>query len=272
MKWTRGTTEFIVKETGRLLRAKRISVVEKLDILFPTLGLPLALFWFLYLVDANLVLASFFGILRPLSVAVGGQEFVFPTWGLTDDFSVIYGGDFVAVTLLTFVAPVLSFVVDLWKSPRVLFPFLAKSTALYASLGPLSFLGVVSYLISGKATFLVTGDRSGPDTSPAPPAPKRKGILRILAGLHPDDRTVQGFELGTGLLFAVAAFLFFQPTTLGLAIGFLLLPFLHRVGWDNPMARGLVYLPLALIFVGLGLGGFGLFGAKTVMFGYGFHF
>ncbi len=270
MKWTRGTSEFIVKETGRLLRARNISWVEKLDILFPTLGLPLALFWFLYLVDANLVLASLFGIARPLTVAVGGQELVFPTWGLDDGFSVIYGTDFVLVTLLTFTAPILSFVVDLWRKPTVLVPFLAKSTALYASLGPLSFLGVLSYLFSGKATFLVTGDRAGgrPETRGS----ARRSLGQTLAGLHPDHRTVQAFELATGLLFAAAAIVFFQPTTLGLAIGFLLLPFLHRVGWENRAAQGLIYLPLALIVVGLSLGGLGLFGAKTVMFGYGFHF
>jgi cellulose synthase/poly-beta-1,6-N-acetylglucosamine synthase-like glycosyltransferase len=270
MKWTRGTSEFIVKETGRLLRARNISWVEKLDILFPTLGLPLALFWFLYLVDANLVLASFFGIARPLTLALGGHELVFPTWGLDDGFNVIYGADFVAVTLLTFTAPILSFVVDLWRRPAVLVPFLAKSTALYASLGPLSFLGVLSYVLSGKATFLVTGDRAR--TGNGREGPTRRGLRNTVAGLHPDHRTVQAFELATGLLFIAAAVVFFQPTTLGLAIGFLLLPLLHRVGWENRIAQGLVYLPLALIVVGLSLGGLGLFGAKTAMFGYGFHF
>jgi len=270
MKWTRGTSEFIAKETGRLLKARNISWVEKLDILFPTLGLPLALFWFLYLVDANLVLASLFGVARPITVAVGGQDLVFPTWGLTDGFSVIYGVDFVAVTLLTFTAPILSFVVDLWRRPTVLVPFLAKSTALYASLGPLSFLGVLSYVLSGKATFLVTGDRTraGQVTGRS----TRRGLRQTLAGLHPDHRTVQTFEVATGLLFLGAAVVFFQPTTLGLAVGFLLLPFLHRVGWENRAAQALVYLPLAFIVVGLFLGGMGLFGAKTVMFGYGFHF
>jgi cellulose synthase/poly-beta-1,6-N-acetylglucosamine synthase-like glycosyltransferase len=119
MKWTRGTSEFIVKETGRLLRARNISWVEKLDILFPTLGLPLALFWFLYLVDANLVLASFFGIARPLTLALGGHELVFPTWGLDDGFNVIYGADFVAVTLLTFTAPILSFVGEEYRPLRL---------------------------------------------------------------------------------------------------------------------------------------------------------
>ena len=38
MKWTRGTSEFLSKMGGWLLRAKNITWAEKLDILFPTLS------------------------------------------------------------------------------------------------------------------------------------------------------------------------------------------------------------------------------------------
>ena len=38
---------------GWLLRAKNISWTEKLDILFPTLNLPLTLVYFLFMLNAN---------------------------------------------------------------------------------------------------------------------------------------------------------------------------------------------------------------------------
>lgn len=46
IKWTRGTCEFLSKEVGRLIRSPNILTVEKLDILLPTLSLPLSLLYF----------------------------------------------------------------------------------------------------------------------------------------------------------------------------------------------------------------------------------
>ena len=128
---------------------------------------------------------------------------------------------------------------------------------------------MLSYVVTGKATFLVTGDKSRPGASARG---KRRGLRTILGELHPDQGMVQGFELVIGLVFMAASVFFFQPTTLGLAVGFLLLPLMHRVGWEHGAAQALLYVPLAFIVLGLSLGGMGLFGAKTVMFGYGFHF
>ncbi len=269
MKWTRGTSEFLLKEGARLIRSKRISWTEKLDILFPTLGLPLSLFWFLYLVDANLVLGWLYGTSKPITLAVGSAELVFPGWGLDAGFNRIYSTDFLAITLLTFAAPVLVFLVDLAAHPLRLWRFLAKSTTLYASLGPLSFLGVLSYLITRRATFLVTGDKRATSETGGRGQWTLKGAL---GRLHPDQTLVQAFEVATGLTFAVTALLFFQPATFGLAMAFLLLPALHRLGWDHPLARVAVYVPFTLIVGGLAIGVVSLVQMQTVFFGYGFHF
>ncbi|MDH4043223.1 MAG: glycosyltransferase [Gemmatimonadota bacterium] len=270
MKWTRGTTEFLHRELGRLLKSRRIPWVEKLDILFPTLGLPLSLFWFLYLVDANLVLGTLLGETRQITFALGAQAFAFPVRTLGGAFHGIYSADFAVITLLTFLAPILSFIVELAHRPLVLFRFLGKSTALYATLGPLSFLGVCSYLATGRATFLVTGDRGTRGVT----APRGVGhrLRQFLTNTHPDQGLVQAFEIGTGLVFAFAAVVFFQPTTLGLALGFLLLPIMHRLSWEHPLAQLFLLLPFLLIVGGVALGGLALFGVQSVFFGYGFHF
>lgn len=261
MKWTKGTSEFIHRELLNILRSRRLTWPEKMDVLLPTLNLPLSMAWFLFLIDANLGLTLLFGEVRPLTVALAGMEFVVPTVGLDGAFSVIYSPDFLIMTLLTLVAPILCFVIEMWRTPVVLGRFLAKSTAVYASLGPLSTIGVASYLVTRRATFLVTGERDGGQA-----ARKRRPLS------HPDRRRVQAFELFVGATLVLTGFAFFQPASIGLGVAFALTPILHLVDWSHPLMRTAVYVPLALIGVGVALAMTSLVGVQTVFMGYGLHF
>jgi cellulose synthase/poly-beta-1,6-N-acetylglucosamine synthase-like glycosyltransferase len=273
MKWTRGTCEFLAREMFRAIRSPRIPLVEKLDVLLPTLNLPLSLFYFLFVVDANLVLTSLFSHPRPLTLAWGGMEVVVPTLGLHAGFNAVNGVDFYLITVLTLLSPILCFVIEMWRTPIKLFRFLCQSTALYGALGPLSCLGVVLYLATGKAVFHVTADRSSRN---AAPVGKLNGFRaqwrQLLAGSHPDHWLVQGFEVLCGIVFGFICLKLFQVSFLGLALAFLFLPILHHVAWNHPVMRRLVYLPFILVLAGLSLGGTALFGMQTMMFGFGFHF
>ena len=278
MKWTRGTCEFLQKEMGEMLRSKEISLVEKADILFPTLNLPLSLFYFLFVVDANLVLASLFGRSAPLTVELGTTTLQLPAWRLDSAFGALNGPDFFVITLLTLVAPILCFIIDLWKRPRQLFLFLCRSTALYGALGPLSCLGVLFYLVTGKAIFHVTADRSGwrpahvHAQSIIPVASLREGMRRLLTNSHPDHMFVQGFEIICGIVFGIMCIYMVQVSFFGVAFGFILLPLMHRVSWDHPLVRPLVFIPFLLVMTGVLLGGLALAGMQSVLFGFGFHF
>lgn len=278
MKWTRGTSEFIRKELGRLIRSRRISWPEKLDILLPTLNLPLSLVWFLFLLDANLVLPLLFGAAHPVTIAWGGREMVLPTLALGREFQAVYSPDFLVVTLLTLVAPILCFVLDLWRHPVRLFRFLARSTAVYASLGPLSFLGVLMYAVTGRATFLVTGERgtatsgNGTAASGAWGRRLRGSLTGLLTRSHPDHLVIQGFEVAVGILLMVAGLLFVQLTTVGLGVAFVMMPVMHRLTWRHPAVVPMAYVPFTLIAAGVTLAMGSLVGIQTVMFGYGFHF
>jgi cellulose synthase/poly-beta-1,6-N-acetylglucosamine synthase-like glycosyltransferase/uncharacterized membrane protein (UPF0136 family) len=277
MKWTRGTSEFLSKKFGWLLRAKNISWTEKLDIFFPTLNLPLTLLYFLFMLNANLALPYFFGFRQDLTFVTAGTEFHLPILTLDPRFQVIYGWDFYLITLLTFFAPVLSFVLALAAQPLKLFRFLSHSTALYAALTPLSSIGVLAYMISGKAFFLVTGDQQQAEHLDKTKSSSwlqniRSGWQTFLAKSHPDTRLVQGFEILTGLLFGIASLVMFQISFMGLCLAFLLLPLMHHLKWESRFVRGLVYVPFALIMLGVLLSGLSVFGMKAVFFGYGFHF
>ncbi|GAB4242723.1 MAG: hypothetical protein Kow0027_01340 [Saprospiraceae bacterium] len=277
MKWTRGTSEFLKKKMAWLLRAKNITWAEKLDILFPTLNLPLTLLYFLFMVNANLILPYFFGKSQIMTVEMGGTALTFPVMVLHEAFMNIYSPDFFAITMLTFFAPVLCFILAMALKPLKLFRFLAHSTALYAALGPLSSIGVLAYLISGKAIFLVTGDKQQKehtDTAGASSffAKLKKGWENLIHKSHPDTLPVQAFEVLTGLVFAVACLYMFQISFFGLCLAFVLLPVMHYLGWDAKAMRVLVYLPFALILLGVGLASLSMVGMQTVFFGYGFHF
>ncbi len=276
MKWTRGTCEFLKLKMGWLLRAKNISWAEKLDILFPTLNLPLTILYFFFMVDANLMLPWFFGERQDLTWVTGGVEFAMPVYSLGHGFDNIYSADFFAITLLTFFAPVLCFLIGLARQPLKLFKFISHSTALYAALGPLSALGVITYFISGKAVFLVTGDNSqqavGTQEQSGKTNALREGWRRFVQRSHPDSMPVQAFEVFIALLFGTVCIFMFQISFMGLCFAFALLPIMHHLGWRNRFVRIAAYIPFFFILAGLLLAGLSLFGMQTVFFGYGFHF
>ncbi len=279
MKWTRGTCEFLSKKGKWLLKAKNISWTEKLDIFFPTMNLPLTLFYFLFMLVANLALPALFGVAQPLTFELAGTEFVLPIIGLDKGFNVIFTPDFFIITILTFFAPVLCFILSLLHRPFTLFRFLSHSTALYAALGPLSSIGVISYILSGgKAFFLVTGDNKQTEHHEGKLATKhffqriKEAYGELIAKSHPDKKVIQGVEIATGLFFAIMCVLMFQISFMGLCLAFVLLAVMHHIPWENKMIQVLVYVPFLLMLLGVSLGAMSAFGMQTVFFGYGFHF
>lgn len=278
MKWTRGTCEFFAREMWPALRSRTIPLVEKLDVLFPALSLPLSLVYFLFVIDANIVFATLFTRPHALTLVLGSHQLVLPTRMLDPGFAAVSSWDFFLITFLTFVAPVLCFVIELAGRPRQLFRFLCQSSVMYAALGPMSSLGVLGYLLTGKATFLVTGDRGrvARETGAVARRPWwRRGwewVCGAFLRSHPDHPLVQGFEVACGVVFGVACLQLLQVSFLGLALGFVMLPILHHVPWDHPVMQRLLYVPFLLIISGLLFGGLSLLGVQSVFFGYGFHF
>jgi cellulose synthase/poly-beta-1,6-N-acetylglucosamine synthase-like glycosyltransferase len=273
MKWTRGTCEFLLRETARLLRSRRITWVEKLDILLPTLNLPLSFLFFLFVLDANLVLTSLYGNIATMTWVIGGRPWLVPVLRLNPAFDVLDRTDLYVVTLIALISPVLCFVIDMARQPRRLWTFLARSTALYGALGPLSSIGVVLFALTRRAVFHVTADRARLRTHRDGLAGRlRRSLLEFARRSHPDDPLVQGIELVCGAILVSLACVTVQLPFLGLALGYLMLPVLHHVRWDWLPVQAAIQLPLILIVLGVALGSLSLMGIQTVFFGYGFHF
>jgi len=273
VKWTRGTCEFLLQWTGRLLKSRRITTAEKLDILFPTLNLPMTFFFFLFMINAQFLLPLIIGQFRVLTLELGGQALLLPVMSFKPEVNVIFGPDFYAITMLTVLAPILCFIVELWRRPQTLVRFLTHSVAIYSALSPLTFICVVGFAATRKARFLVTADAVGNGASRSPAdAGKFMRLKRFWSETHPDHTAVRLFELGMGIAFGVTAIATFQISFLGLSIAFMLMPLMHRTGWGGTIIKRAVWVPAILIFAGLGLGGLGLFGLQPVLFGFGFHF
>lgn len=271
VKWTRGTCEFLHRWGPRLIKSKRIPVIEKLDILFPTVNLPLTFFFFIFMALAGLVLPLTLGGYRTMTIELGGLDLSFGMLSLPPEMAKIFTPDFYAITILTLVAPILCFVFELWKTPLKLARFLGHSTALYAALSPLSSICVIGYALTRRAKFLVTGDVNG-GASKNTRLPIVQSAKRFFSETHPDFRGVQYFEWLAASIFLAGAIVSFQIALIGLAVGFMLLPVMHHEGWDNAVIRRIDFLPSILIAAGIGLGGLGLFGLQPVLFGFGFHF
>jgi len=260
------------------VKAKNITWTEKLDVLFPTLNLPLTLVYFLFMVVANLLLPYFFGVHQDVTIQIGFLDLVVPVYALSQGFESIYSFDFFFITMMTFFAPVLCFIVGLAKTPLKLLKFISHSTAVYAALGPLSSLGVITYLISGKAIFLVTGDKNQSGTKPIKENTSGnsssfyKSWRKFIERSHPDSIIVQSIEVFIGIVFAIACVKMFQISFLGLCLAFILMPVLHRIGWESRLTRAIAHLPFFFIILGVCLATVSLFGLQTVFFGYGFHF
>lgn len=275
IKWTRGTCEFLGSCMSWLVKSRNISLVEKLDILFPTLNLPMTFFFFIFMINSSLIIPLMMGEHRDVTFVLGGQEFVVPMLMLPDIYTRLYSADFFAVTVLTIMAPILCFILELYKYPLRLFRFLCHSTALYAALSPMTTIAVFGYAVTRKARFLVTGDESGGNdvsTARRPGNAFKAATNQFLSETHPDHWVMQALEFALGVAFLITALITFQVAFIGLAIGFMMMPVMHNIGWDNRLSRLMAWFPFTFIMLGIGFGGLSIFGMVPVLFGYGFHF
>ncbi len=264
VKWTRGTCEFLHHYTLKLLKSQKISWTEKLDILFPTANLPLTFFFFIFMIMTAIVLPATIGERSILTIeTIFGQAYL-PVILMPEAMNELYSWDFYTITVITIIGPILCFILAMWKTPLVLLKFLANSTALYATLSPLTSLCVLGYLFTRKARFLVTANKSDMTT--------RKSNS-FWAETHPDSAGVRTFEIMSAMLFFCGALISFQIALLGLAIGYAFMAMMHQTDWRTiPGAEFIAWLPFSFIAMSIVLGGMGVIGVQPVFFGFGFHF
>ncbi len=261
VKWTRGTCEFLHHYGLNLLRSRRMSWSEKFDILFPTVNLPITLFFFIFMIIAAIALPLTIGERAVVTFETGLGPLQLPVVRMPEAMNVLYTWDFFAMTVFAMISPILCFILEMWRSPLKLARFLANSTALYAALAPLSTICVAGYLLTGHARFIVTGDRNDGQKTGS-----------IWQDTHPDMLSVRSLEWLAAIVFGVGALASFQVSLFGLAIAYALVAAMNSLTWGVSLLTKLVWLPFTLILGGMALGGMSLLGLQPVFFGFGFHF
>jgi len=274
VKWSRGTAEFLHRFAGKLVRSRRVSTTEKLDILFPTVNLPLTLFFFLFMLIAGLAIPLLAGARSTLTVDLGVLDLGIPVFRLPEAFTALHRWDIYLVTLVTIISPLSSFILDLWRQPVRLARFLGQSTALYATLAPLTAMAIIGYLFTRRAQFIVTGDR-GAATSSAEDegATRREKIRHFLSTTDPDSPAVRACELWIAVIVIVGAAITYQIALVGIGVGYLLVSRMHRSGWDRWRNNPALYAPAMGIGGSTVLGASSLVGLQPAFFGLSmFHF
>ena len=135
-KWTAGSIEYITEELPRFLRADDVPLVEKLDVLIPTLQLPLTAVFVAYIVLVGL-LTALTGSVIPESVVIPWHQGV--------------------ITAATILSPMYCYIIGLRRRPRKLVHFLATSTMVYCSVAITAVAyGAKTLLPWERAEFLTT--------------------------------------------------------------------------------------------------------------------
>lgn len=274
VKWSRGTAEFLDHYVGRLARSRRITTAEKLDILLPTINLPLTLCFFVFMFIAGVALPLAAGEAHAMTVNLGLTSFQMPVFRLPASFDALHRWDLYVVTLVTILSPVLAFALDLWRQPVRLVRFLVRSTALYATLAPLTAIAVVGYITTKKAQFIVTGDRGRAEEA----APQATGspLARLRAFMettNPDSRAMHRAEYAMAGILVLGAILTLQLALIGLGVGYAVATRMHRVGWSSRGMRKLTWAPALGITTSTMLSSASLVGVQPALFGMAiFHF
>jgi hypothetical protein len=245
MKWTRGTCEFLHHRLGFLLKSRRISLIEKLDILLPVLGLPLSLFFFLYLLDTNFLLVTLLGRPMPLEL---GENINLQIWSLAPVFSRISSLDFLMMTLLAVVAPILCFILEMGRKPLQLYRFVSASVVVNGALAPMASLGILLYLLTQKAVFHVTAERS---QEANPLFSWQHSFRQFLTGSHPDHWGVRLFEMGCAVMFMAVSLSMLNIPSVGMALAFMLQPLMHQAQWQEVPIQRLLHVPVMLVLAGI---------------------
>jgi cellulose synthase/poly-beta-1,6-N-acetylglucosamine synthase-like glycosyltransferase len=272
-KYVKGGCQYILSYLGSFLKSSCPRWFEKLDLLLWCSSLLLPAFYIFFLFLFCLLLPLFFGEARVLTLSVLGSEVhLWTTYPLSEGFHSIWTWDFYAVTILMMFAPVLGClriaVSQPWKTLRLL----SLSCVAYLSLMVVSAVGVLTFFLTRKAEWAVTGDRSGAPVADGYAEGSEAGVS-WLDGLNSTHGLVFGIELLLGLLFTYGCLRTLNLGLLAFSLPLLLGPFVYKYGWDNKALAFLAPFPFLVLVIAMGTLGLNLWGLQgAFLFFFPVHF
>jgi cellulose synthase/poly-beta-1,6-N-acetylglucosamine synthase-like glycosyltransferase len=253
-KYVTGVCQYLHQECLPYLRSPNVKWFEKMDVLMSCASLfaPTLVLTFMIVFCVLLPLVS--GVWQPITLSLAGYDLVtVPVVVLSDGFGGLWTWGYFVVTGLCTVAPVLGCFSVMARHPLRGTKMFLVSGIPYLSLLVMATATVISYVVSRRAVFLVTGDRWGVDPKSFPQGfSPTSGLAERLGA---EDKITRWVEVALGATFAVLCVMTFNVSLLAFALSLGLGPMLLRVPWDTPLLRPLLFLPFLLIGCGLLLGG-----------------
>lgn len=263
-KYIKGACEYFDLEARDFLASPAVAWHEKLDIVMScgSLLIPVAVLFFILCYCG--LMTFVFGGWQDMSVEIAGTSVgAIPVMALDERFTNLWTWDFYALMALGIFSPALPSLALIPRHGLRAIKMLLLSPLPYLSLMGLALAAMVSYLITRRAVFLVTGDSKGASPTAEPAGfSSRKSFAQRMGS---EDTTTHVMELVLGGMLTTVCVITLNLTLLPHALAMLAAPLLSRVPWDVPFLRPVLYSPLPLLCFGMTLpavhllGGYGFF-------------
>jgi cellulose synthase/poly-beta-1,6-N-acetylglucosamine synthase-like glycosyltransferase len=249
-KYVKGACEYLHRSFLPYFKSPSVNWFEKLDVLIScgTLFIPTLVLTFMIVI--SVLMPLLFGVQRPLTLHFLGRDVItVPVLLLPVRFRNVWSWWYFAVTVVCTLSPALGWFCVMARKPRRGIKLFLLSGIPYLSLLVMSTATVISYLLSKRAVFLVTGDRWGVDPRSFPQgySPDSRVAERIGA----DDRLTLTVELALGTTFIITCVFTLNLVLMAFALALLLGPLLLRVSWNSRPLRPLLLLPFVCVCCGL---------------------
>lgn len=270
-KYVKGVCEYFHKEFWSFICCPGILWFEKLDVLLSCLSLLMPSLSLLFLLTYSVFMPFLFSHWKLMTLVAAGHELGhFNVLLFDESFGNLWTWDFYLVTLLCTFAPMFGSLALMLQHPVKALKMLLLSFVPYMSHMLICTAAIISYCLSGKAVFLVTGDRWGAHSKGEPGYPHR---LSFIERIGSEDWITRSAELALGLVLMVMCIVTLNLMQFAFALSLFLGPLLFRVPWNSKLLRPALYAPIILIFLGLGLAGSNiLLGQGIFMSVFSFHF
>jgi cellulose synthase/poly-beta-1,6-N-acetylglucosamine synthase-like glycosyltransferase len=234
-KYTTGMCQYLHRELVPYLSSKEARWFEKMDVILSCGSLFVPTLVLSFMIVFCMFIPLLFGTWQPSTIQFADRDVLtVRTLVLGGGFGALWTWSYFVVTAICTLAPVLGCFSIVARYPRRGTRMFLMSGIPYLSLLVVSTATIVSYAMSGKAVFAVTGDRRRRDT---------------------DNAVVRFVEVAIGAAFAAACVLTANVSLMAFALALMFGPVLLHMRWDAPLLRPFLFMPFVLICCGLLLGG-----------------
>ncbi len=262
-KYIKGACEFLWLYWRHLLSSRQLRWFEKLDLGLLLISNLLPGVFFIFTIFVAFIVPLIYYDVRLLNLSLGSHDLpLWPVFTPRPEFNEILTTDFYVISIVSIIAPIIGTLGTEKMGLRKRLRFLSWCTTMHLALVPQSFLELVSFIVTRRAEFFVTGSRAasiGPG-SVRPASQKALSSLNLISGI--------------AFVICSASTLNLYLASIGVAI---FIGMAIKLSPTNQIQRrslsALVSLPFLLMILSIFLLGFGLLTAQGSMVMLGpFHF